>query len=55
MNALRADASKARRMLGWQPRTTFRELVEMMVDADLKSLEQSIKGGVESLRTVAEV
>ena len=55
VNALRADASKARRVLGWQPRTTFRELVEMMVDADLRSLEQSIKGGVESLRTVAEV
>jgi GDPmannose 4,6-dehydratase len=55
VNALRADASKARRILGWQPRTTFRQLVEMMVDADLKSLEQSIRGGVESLRTVAEV
>ncbi len=32
------DASKARRLLGWQPRTSFRELVRMMVDADLKRL-----------------
>jgi GDPmannose 4,6-dehydratase len=29
------DASKARSVLGWQPRVTFRELVRMMVDADL--------------------
>ena len=28
VNALQADASKARRVLGWQPRTTFRELVK---------------------------
>ena len=32
------DASKARRVLGWQPRTTFRELVRMMVEADLAAL-----------------
>ncbi len=30
------DASKARKVLGWQPKTTFQELVEMMVKADLK-------------------
>jgi GDPmannose 4,6-dehydratase len=29
------DASKARRELEWEPRTSFRELVEQMVDADL--------------------
>jgi GDPmannose 4,6-dehydratase len=32
------DASKAKRDLGWEPRHTFRELVEMMVDADLERL-----------------
>jgi GDPmannose 4,6-dehydratase len=32
------DASKAREKLAWQPRVTFRELVEMMVDADLERL-----------------
>jgi GDPmannose 4,6-dehydratase len=32
------DASKAKRELGWEPRHTFRELVEMMVDADLARL-----------------
>jgi GDPmannose 4,6-dehydratase len=29
------DASKARRALEWSPRTSFRELVELMVDADV--------------------
>jgi GDPmannose 4,6-dehydratase len=32
------DASKAKRELGWEPRHSFRELVEMMVDADLGRL-----------------
>ena len=32
------DASYARERLGWAPRTSFRELVEMMVDADLERL-----------------
>jgi GDPmannose 4,6-dehydratase len=31
-----ADASKARRILKWKPKTTFKELVHLMVDADLK-------------------
>jgi GDPmannose 4,6-dehydratase len=34
------DARKAREQLGWQPRTSFRQLVEMMVDADLERLSQ---------------
>jgi GDPmannose 4,6-dehydratase len=32
------DASKARSHLGWEPRTSFRQLVEMMVDADLERM-----------------
>ena len=32
------DASKAQSELGWEPRHSFRELVEMMVDADLERL-----------------
>jgi GDPmannose 4,6-dehydratase len=30
------DASKARDQLGWEPKVSFRELIEMMVDADLE-------------------
>jgi len=33
------NASKARRVLGWEPKVSFRDLVEMMVDADLERLE----------------
>ena len=40
----RGDASKARRELGWTPKTSFEELVKIMVDAELAALE----GGGES-------
>jgi GDPmannose 4,6-dehydratase len=33
------DASKAKAVLGWQPTVAFRQLIAMMVDADLKALE----------------
>jgi GDPmannose 4,6-dehydratase len=32
------DASKARRVLGWEPSVSFKRLVEMMVDADVARL-----------------
>lgn len=32
---LRGDATKARTRLGWQPKTNFKELVKLMVEADL--------------------
>lgn len=35
-------ATKANRQLGWGPEIEFRELVHMMVDADLQSLSQRI-------------
>ncbi len=34
VDCLQGDASKARRELGWQPATSFEELVHLMVDAD---------------------
>jgi GDPmannose 4,6-dehydratase len=34
---LLADARKAREHLGWQPRVTFKELVAIMVDADMEA------------------
>ena len=33
---LEGDASKAAKLLGWKPRTTFAELVRLMVKADLR-------------------
>ncbi len=34
------DASKANELLGWKPKVTFKELVEIMIDADLKLARQ---------------
>ena len=36
VDLLLGDASKARRVLGWQPQTSFEGLVRLMVDADLE-------------------
>jgi GDPmannose 4,6-dehydratase len=35
------NAAKANRKLGWKPEVEFRELVHMMVDADLRNLSQN--------------
>jgi len=40
VDALCGDASKAKRVLGWEPKTQFRELVEEMVDADVRLARQ---------------
>lgn len=39
VDLLLGDASKAEAKLGWKPTVSFRELIEMMVDADVKALE----------------
>ena len=43
INVLRGDFSKARKKLKWKPTVNFEELVKMMVEADLKRLEDSIR------------
>lgn len=40
VETLLGDASKAKTKLGWQPHTTFQELVSEMVQEDLKSAER---------------
>jgi GDPmannose 4,6-dehydratase len=39
---LRGDASKARRVLGWEPTVMFDGLVDMMVDQDLQLAEREV-------------
>ena len=46
-----ADVSKARRVLGWEPKVSFQELVAMMVDSDVAALEQKVKGGRSAIAT----
>jgi GDPmannose 4,6-dehydratase len=36
------DPSKAGRDLGWEPQVTFKELVRMMVDADMKMVKDGV-------------
>ncbi len=45
VDILQGDASKAREVFGWKPKVGFRELVHLMVDADLKA-----EGGEKLLR-----
>lgn len=43
VHLLLADASRAKKELGWKPRVTFRELVQMMVDADIERLADEME------------
>ena len=44
VDALCGDASKARDKLGWEPRVKFAELVRIMIDSDVKTLEDRLAG-----------
>ena len=45
VDAVVGDSSKARRVLGWRPRVEFKELVRMMVDADLELAQGEVSRG----------
>jgi GDPmannose 4,6-dehydratase len=40
VESLQGDASKAMKKLKWEPKVRFKELVRIMVDADIKNLEE---------------
>ncbi len=48
VDLLVSDPSKARKVLGWQPKYTFKELIEMMVDADLEELKTEQRNAQKS-------
>ena len=50
VDALQADASKARKLLGWQPAVTFAQLAKLMVEADLNAVKRALEGGRAALR-----
>jgi GDPmannose 4,6-dehydratase len=41
---LKLDSAKARRVLGWKPKTPFDDLVALMVDADVELLADELSG-----------
>ncbi|MDP7259962.1 MAG: GDP-mannose 4,6-dehydratase, partial [Anaerolineales bacterium] len=43
VDLLVGDAGKARETIGWEPRMTFAQLMQVMVDADLEKLESGVK------------
>ncbi|MFW5843335.1 MAG: GDP-mannose 4,6-dehydratase, partial [Spirochaetota bacterium] len=53
---LLGDPSKAKRVLGWEPKVTFTDLVAMMVDADLadQKKEQYLKDGGFTIKNYFE-
>ncbi len=45
------DASKAKRILGWEAKTKFKQLTELMVDADVQLLADKLGGKVAKVTT----
>jgi len=45
VDLLVGDSSKARRILGWEPKHSFRDLVAEMVQSDLENIQRAIKMG----------
>ena len=39
-----ADPNKAKKELGWKPKITFKDLVRIMVDADMEAIGLSPRG-----------
>jgi GDPmannose 4,6-dehydratase len=54
VEVLCGDASKAARLLGWRPRTTFEELVRLMLEADLGAAGVDPAGRMPPARSVSE-
>lgn len=48
VDLLQGDASKARANLGWKPRVGFKELVRMMIEADMALVHQELFGRAKS-------
>jgi GDPmannose 4,6-dehydratase len=44
VDLLIGDASKAKKKLGWEPKVTFKQLTQIMVDADIQLLEKQLTG-----------
>ena len=44
VDLLIGDPSKAQKRLGWTPKTKFKALIELMVDADLRLLQDQLAG-----------
>lgn len=55
VDVLLGDASKAKKKLGWEPKVKFKELVAIMLNADLKNEGLDIRVDTKTLKTVSEI
>ena len=51
VDILIGNPAKARRVLGWEPKVKFKELVQLMVDADIQLLADKLGGKVAKVTT----
>lgn len=51
VDLLIGDASKAKKKLGWEPKVTFKELVKIMVEADIEELKRLQAGEIKKRGT----
>lgn len=51
VDLLIGDPAKAKKQLGWEPKTTFEDLTKLMVDADIALLEEQMKGVVKNRKS----
>ena len=49
VDLLIGDPAKAKKQLGWEPKTKFEDLVKLMVDADIKLLEDQLAGRIRKV------
>jgi GDPmannose 4,6-dehydratase len=52
VDLLIGDATKGKKVLGWEPKTRFKDLVKLMVNADIKMLEDRLSGRVAKVDVV---
>jgi len=50
VDILVGDASKAKKHLGWSPKTGFKDLVRLMVDEDIKLIQSQLSGTPHPVR-----
>jgi GDPmannose 4,6-dehydratase len=47
VDLLIGDASKAKKQLGWEPKTKFKDLIKLMVDSDVQLLKDHREGKIK--------
>ncbi|MCL4473788.1 MAG: GDP-mannose 4,6-dehydratase [Actinobacteria bacterium] len=48
VDLLIGDAAKAKEKLGWVPQVSFKQMIEMMIDNDLKIVQEEIDAGIRA-------